>query len=557
MEDGAQLNFKVPPPSIDFTLPSPPIGQSQNPVVDPPWMPHVKTKVEELSLKEEEQATSQTIMTMTRTRRKQKQEMVRKAVIEAEEKQCLLRQKFPLRATAVIQQAAYEPALFHHQATTQMNAEGSGEEADGHPSSTRQQMPVAQPLLPSSLLAVVPSIIEMLDDVQVDSDGISVSDVAKKVIWSCICEDPALFLRHFLEKLTNRDRQSTTFDFHSTSRWEYLMSLLRKLILRFRPIPNQTAYTLLNYLFGFVMFYVRSPCEGSDRAIGMALSITWLVAPNVHGLYFKDLKQTLKKEQCDQALMITANVPSAKKIIVHGPDSGVGGIPAQFPIHEDTQFQQLLTDSLEFFNIPENEVGSYFLVDTKTNLVHVPTYYVRDFYFFHRSFYPQISLMKIDVDEAHLRMRTMAFNQKFIECGKVLLTYDSLKHSVPAVIPQRIFFLHDEFTHLPSFPRKSLETCFGMYNGPMGCELQAMDAMHKHLWAKLMADMFEKMENAFMFGDLHLFINVINGVVLMHCEDVIILRRCMATYISMAVHFNTLFATQGFFLIMPTILRCY
>ncbi|VDK68792.1 unnamed protein product [Anisakis simplex] len=54
-----------------------------------------------------------------------------------------------------------------------------------------------------------------------------------------------------------------------------------------------------------------------------------------------------------------------------------------------------------------------------------------------------------------------------------------------------------------------------------------------------------------------MFINVINGVMLMHCEDVIILRRCMATYISMAVHFNTLFASQGFFLIMPTLLRCY
>lgn len=29
----------------------------------------------------------------------------------------------------------------------------------------------------------------------------------KKIIWSCIVEDPALFLRHFLEKLTNRERQ--------------------------------------------------------------------------------------------------------------------------------------------------------------------------------------------------------------------------------------------------------------------------------------------------------------------------------------------------------------
>lgn len=77
------------------------------------------------------------------------------------------------------------------------------------------------------------------------------------------------------------------------------MSLLRKLILTFRPLPSQMAYTLLNYLFGFIMFYVRSPCKGSDRATSLALSLTWLIAPYVHGLYFKDLKQTLKKEQCD------------------------------------------------------------------------------------------------------------------------------------------------------------------------------------------------------------------------------------------------------------------
>lgn len=88
--------LQVPPPGIDFTLPSPPIGITQVPVVDPPWMPYIKTKVEELSLKEEEQSTSQTIMTMTRTRRKQKQEMVKRAVREAEEKQSELRQQFPL-----------------------------------------------------------------------------------------------------------------------------------------------------------------------------------------------------------------------------------------------------------------------------------------------------------------------------------------------------------------------------------------------------------------------------------------------------------------------------
>ena len=35
----------------------------------------------------------------------------------------------------------------------------------------------------------------------------SVREVAEQLIWQCLVEDPALFLRTFLEKLTNRDRR--------------------------------------------------------------------------------------------------------------------------------------------------------------------------------------------------------------------------------------------------------------------------------------------------------------------------------------------------------------
>ncbi|KIH64548.1 hypothetical protein ANCDUO_05142 [Ancylostoma duodenale] len=37
----------------------------------------------------------------------------------------------------------------------------------------RHPLPVAQPLFPSPLLAVIPMIIEMLDDPQVDKNGVS------------------------------------------------------------------------------------------------------------------------------------------------------------------------------------------------------------------------------------------------------------------------------------------------------------------------------------------------------------------------------------------------
>lgn len=53
MEEGASLTFKVPPPGIEFTLPSPKIGIESLPIVDPPWSPHVKTKDMEVTLNQE------------------------------------------------------------------------------------------------------------------------------------------------------------------------------------------------------------------------------------------------------------------------------------------------------------------------------------------------------------------------------------------------------------------------------------------------------------------------------------------------------------------------
>lgn len=132
--------------------------------------------------------------------------------------------------------------------------------------------------------------------------------------------------------------------------------------------------------------------------------------------------------------MITANVPSAKKIIVHGLDSTSGGIPSQFPVHEDTQFHQILNDSLEFFNIDEDDLNCFYLTDTKTGVIHLPAAYVRDYYFFHRSFYPQLTLVKLSPEVAEKKMKETAFHQKFIECGKVLLTHNILKYSPQHVV---------------------------------------------------------------------------------------------------------------------------
>lgn len=53
MEEGAHLSFKIPPPGIEFTLPSPKIGIESLPVVDPPWSPRQQTKDMEVTLNQE------------------------------------------------------------------------------------------------------------------------------------------------------------------------------------------------------------------------------------------------------------------------------------------------------------------------------------------------------------------------------------------------------------------------------------------------------------------------------------------------------------------------
>ena len=82
---------------------------------------------------------------------------------------------------------------------------------------------------------------------------------------------------------------------------------------------------------------------------------------------FQDLKQILRKEQVDASILLTANVPAAKKIIVHGPQGpDEGGIPSQFPLGEEVQFCQILQEALDFFGIEDEFSKEHFLVDHKT-----------------------------------------------------------------------------------------------------------------------------------------------------------------------------------------------
>ncbi|KAJ8256018.1 hypothetical protein COCON_G00198820 [Conger conger] len=401
-----------------------------------------------------------------------------------------------------------------------------------------------QAVFPACICAAVLPIVHLMEDGEVREDGVAVSAVAQQVLWNCLIEDPALVLRHFLEKLTVSNRQ------------DELMYMLRKLLLNIGDLPAQTSHILFNYLVGLIMYFVRTPCEWGMDAISATLTFLWEVVGYVEGLFFKDLKQTMKKEQCEVKLLVTASMPGTKTLVVHGQNEC--DIPTQLPVHEDTQFEALLKECLEFFNIPEARSAHYFLMDKRWNLIHYSKTYVRDIYPFRRSVSPQLNLVHMLPEKGQELIQKQVFSRKLEEVGRVLFLI-SLTQRMPALHRQsHVSLLQEDLLRLPSFPRTAIDAEFSLFSEPQGKELFGLDTLHKVLWIKLLEEMFLGMPSEYPWGDeIMLFLNVFNGALLLHPEDSALLRQYTATAINTAVHFNHLFSLSGYQWILPTMLQVY
>ncbi|XP_022101911.1 protein unc-80 homolog isoform X3 [Acanthaster planci] len=589
MEDKASLIFRVPPPNIDFTVPSPTIGVANIAVIDPPWMPVTTSDLEE-KVSTEEETRSFAAVAVSRTT--QRREHIKKTLLREQEKKRAARETFHMTNVPILTQAAYEPS--HHvtsddeddtpmPVTVSMTARRvsiappatmaaaaglnrgrnlsirraslwSGGASTGNASGddegmvterTHHSPPTFGVFFPSCVCTTIVHLVALLDDSEVNKEGVAVCEVAEKVLWACLVEEPALICRYILEKITAKNKQ------------EDLILLLKKMVSHYGELPAQTAHCLFNYLLGFVVYHCRAPHEGANEAIANTLSVLWHIIPFVSGISFKDLKQTLKKEQCDPTVLISANVPCAKKLIVHGPNET--DIPTQLPISEDMQFEEIHQDCLEFFNIPIQEHCAHFLVDKKTNQMLDVKSYVRDFYAYKRSHCPELILKKIDQLEGLEHLQQQAFTLKIAELGRVYFALATLQSTPSQVMSSHITFLHDELIRLPSFPRKSLDAEFLLYAIPkQGRELFGLDVIHKYMWVKFTAAIFLNMSSDFSWsGDIQLFLNVLNGCLLLHCQDISLLRICLASFINISRHFKQMFATKGFQYIMPTILRVY
>jgi len=170
----------------------------------------------------------------------QQTEAIRNALRQQRDKQRAERHSFLITMIPISQQASHEPGM------EKLEDHEIEEDLDGTRMSSHLHH--AHSLFPSVLCSSVMQIVGCLDDAAIGSDGNALYEIAYQVIWVCLVEESALFLRYVFERLT-RDRQDQMF------------KLLRHLI-RFVPrLPQQAAFALYNSIIGYIMFYVRSSNE--------------------------------------------------------------------------------------------------------------------------------------------------------------------------------------------------------------------------------------------------------------------------------------------------------
>ena len=82
--------------------------------------------------------------------------------------------------------------------------------------------------------------------------------------------------------------------------------------------------------------------------------------------------------------------------------------------------------------------------------------------------------------------------------------------------------------------------------------------MLKTTWVKFVLQLFKSLRPDFDWSNnIILFLNVINGALLLHSEDSTILKYCLASLLMAATKFNSIFKKDGYLMIVPTMIQVY
>ena len=72
---------------------------------------------------------------------------------------------------------------------------------------TSVQLRQAHGTFPSAFSTAIFQLVEMLEDESTIDTGAIVSGAARQALWTCLADEPALLIRFFFEKLSQKERR--------------------------------------------------------------------------------------------------------------------------------------------------------------------------------------------------------------------------------------------------------------------------------------------------------------------------------------------------------------
>lgn len=509
LEDSAKATLRIPFPRREYTLPSRPLGLLPEPVPDAAWVADSNVH-QDLDLSDDEDEFYYL------DSEQQKEVKAKKRAKKLKK----LREKYFLTSIPFSYQASVE-----------------SEVKDDEDQPIVQNDHMMQPFFPPSMNHGFSHLIHLLDDTAVaTTNGQTVGSLSRHVIWKCLVDDSDTFFRRFYEKITRISKQ------------DELILLLRKLLMYIPELPPYAAQQLLNNLVGVIVYHDRLNIPGTQERIAAIFPLLWQIAPSVDNVYFADLKQSLRREHIDNILMVTANVACTTEVSV------VYTAKERLNIFEEMTFKELLTQSKGIFEI-ESDV---WLVDKHSGAIMENNNKIRDVYVFKRG-YPSPSLKLEEMSEEHAfsKRQQQAVTNKLLQINQLKFT-SKIFEKLPN--KKHVTFLYSELFQQVSFPKKAIDIEFDLCMGDeLGLELFYLDVIFKDYWVKFIWSLLTHLSEATHYGEemIGLFLDPVNGALLLHCEDVTILRSCLAALINIVMCYGKIFALDAYQEILPTLLKVY
>ncbi|XP_065315200.1 protein unc-80 homolog [Gordionus sp. m RMFG-2023] len=533
--DESTSTFKISPPNIEFTLPSPMLGTSFPEIFNAPWNLIVRSSFEDLTLSQD---ISTVMITTAKSRKKQKELFIERLKQSQKDNLKKNRENCQITAIAYLQQASFDQLI------NRSGLEQDDENEDKFDMVTTVNCKISNTIFPSSLSSIFIKLLTFLhdEDLHFNVASIKIKKLCTFILWNCMCEDPLYFMRSIFERLTKKEMP-------------FLINWVQTLLNQFSQLPPYFAYIIFNYMLGYCMYCIRFSKQPEAQIL--SCSILWQLCPFVNGISIKDLSQTLRREQCDMALSILAFNPPTKKIIVHAPD--LTSIPTQLSVTELTKFKDVLQESLEFFNIQKVEYLNYQLINTKTKRMHNPNSFVRDYYIFKKSIYPQLSLLRIDPSSADIIIEKEELLTIVNEINRIQLVMIFLNYSRKDSLQNTTYYLCEELKKNPIFLRKALNSNCTLYgNGLLGKENMSFDILQSYSWIKLIDSIFYSGNTLLStLEEFQTFIPALMGIILLYNENFAIMRCGLASLINFPLSYKHVFGNYGYILLVPMLLRIY